>query len=100
MKTVAFELSMPHCGSWNGHWSGENQKHLMFQRMSDRLAAALDGQSWDYRWDDGWSAVINARVVDATEARKLRKQNAGFCGYEWMVKSILSFGRIEHHEAS
>lgn len=95
MKTVVFSLSMPHCGSWNGHWSGENRKHLIFQRMSDKLAAAFDGMSWDYRWDDGWCAVVDARIVSREERRKLSKQNAGFCGYEWMVESILAFGRIE-----
>lgn len=95
MKTIVFSLSMPHCGSWNGRWSGAEQKHLIFKRLSDKYAATLDGQSWDYRWDDGWGAVIDARIVSGEESRKLRKQNAGFCGYDWMVQSILAVGRIE-----
>lgn len=94
MKTVVFSLSMPHCGSWNGRWSSENRKHLLFQRMPDKLAAELNGKSWDYHWNDGWCALIDARIVSGEESRKLRRQNAGFCGYEWMVESILAFGRI------
>nr|WP_279221862.1 hypothetical protein [Clostridium sp. OF09-10] len=33
--------------------------------------------------------------LDAKEARKLRKLNAGFCGYDWMVQDILAFGEIK-----
>lgn len=95
MKTIVFRLSMPHCGSWNGHWSGENQEHLIFQRMSDTLAEAFDGKSWDYNWGDGWCANIDARIVSGKEIQRLRRQNAGFCGYDWMIRSILAFGRIE-----
>lgn len=95
MKTVAFSLHMPGRGSWNGRWSGEGREHLMFMRLPDCLAKAYNGKSWDYRWDDGWCAVVGARIVDAAEGKKLRKLNAGFCGYEWMVESILAYGRIE-----
>lgn len=95
MKTIVFSLSMPHSPSWNGRWSGEDKKHLYFQHVSDKLAVALDGQSWDYHWDDGWCALIDAKIVSREERRKLSKQNAGFCGYEWMIQSILAFGRIE-----
>jgi hypothetical protein len=27
-------------------------------------------------------------------ARKLKKQSKGFCGYQWMVESIIDFGEI------
>jgi hypothetical protein len=60
-----------------------------------KLFTTLDGGSWAYHWDDGWCARISARIVDAEEARKLRKANAGFCGYDWMVKDILSFYKIK-----
>ena len=60
-----------------------------------KLFSKLDSGSWSDRWDDGWCAMISARVVDAKEARKLRKLNAGFCGYDWMVQDILAFGEIK-----
>ena len=96
---LCFELSMPHAASWNGKWSGADQGHYIFKTSQaasmQKLFAKLDGGSWAYRWDDGWCAMISARIVDAKEARKLRKANAGFCGYVWMVKDILAFGEIK-----
>lgn len=32
--------------------------------------------------------------ADSKEAAKLRKRSAGFCGYDWMVDSLLMDGRI------
>ena len=96
---LCFELSMPCAASWNGKWSGADQGHYIFKTSQaasmQKLFAKLDGGSWAYRWDDGWCAVVSARIVDAKEARKLRKVNAGFCGYDWMVKDILAFGEIK-----
>lgn len=96
---LCFELSMPHAASWNGKWSGADQGHYIFKTSQatsmQKLFVKLDGGSWTYRWDDGWCAMISARIVDAKEARKLRKANAGFYGYDWMVKDILAFGKIK-----
>ena len=96
---LCFELSMPYAASWNGKWSGADQGHYIFKTSQAasmvKLFSKLDGGSWSYRWDDGWCAMISARVVDAKEARKLRKLNAGFCGYDWMVQGILAFGEIK-----
>lgn len=96
---VVFELTMPNRGSWNGRWSGENQGHYIFKDFSP---AAFEKEwkekiigSWCYTWDDGWTACIASRVVDGTELRNLRKQNAGFLGYDWMVKDILAYGKIK-----
>lgn len=97
---LCFELSMPYAASWNGKWSGADQGHYIFKTSQAasmvKLFSKLDGGSWSYRWDDGWCAMISARVVDAKEARKLRKLNAGFCGYDWMVQDILAFGEIKN----
>lgn len=95
LKTVCFELTMPNRGSWNGRWSGEKEGHYHFERLSDGVAQKLDGRDWYYGWGDGWGANVSARIVTGTESRRLRKQNAGFCGYDWMVKSILACGEIK-----
>ena len=58
----------------------------------------LDGRSFCYRWDDGWTACVSCRIVDAKEAAKLRKKNRGFCGYDWMVRSIIENDCIEYHK--
>lgn len=32
--------------------------------------------------------------VDSREAARMRKESKGFCGYNWMVDSIISYGEI------
>ncbi len=34
------------------------------------------------------------REVDGKEARRVRKESKGFCGYDWMVDEIRQHGRI------
>lgn len=96
---LAFFLHMPGCPSWNGRWSGEllplTGRHYVivktFRTKAGREKAnelVIQG-CYPYRWDDGWAARIDVREVDSKTARKLRKHSAGFCGYEWMVDSIL-----------
>lgn len=95
---LCFELSMPNCGSWNGKWSGEKDVHAILKTARDKTEVQkfkeLDGKDWFYRWDDGWTACVSAKIIDSRKAEKIRKKNAGFCGYNWMVESILKFGDI------
>lgn len=92
---LAFILSMPNIGSWNGKWSGANDLYAMivgFGRKKENITKAIDilaHHPYFYRFSDGWTARIEVREVDAKEARKIRKLSRGFCGYEWMVGSIL-----------
>lgn len=96
---IAFELSMPRNNSWNGKWSGD-VKHLDVAAFSGGSAkakakySALCGQRFYYNFGDGWCAAVAVSEVTADEARKLRKQSAGFCGYEWMIDSIRYDGAI------
>ena len=95
---VCFELTMPNIGSWNGKWSGENKKHYKFYTLSKKDGEKLfDGQetnNWYYRWEDGWGANINAKIITSYEKRRLKKISDGFCGYDWMIESILKCGEI------
>lgn len=97
---VAFTLSMPGVGSWNGRWSGEGRHYVIVRHYAGKKAiAAIEerlaaSKYWHYRWSDGWAAGVSARVVDAREARKLRAKSDGFCGYDWMVDSIEDLGKI------
>ena len=90
---IVFELSMPNKGSWNGKWSGEGRPYI---RVKDERSVPKDlwNKDFYYTWDDGWSACVSLRRVPATEARKLEKASVGFCGYDWMIKSILEYGEI------
>lgn len=91
---------MPNRGSWNGRWSGENNLYAVVKtfgrgkKASERCAKLIASGSWYYRWEDGWGASIKVRQVDATEARRIRKASRGFCGYEWMIESILKYDKI------
>ena len=91
---VAFDLMMPGCGSWDGRWSAAAGEHVLVRRIARATADALAGESYGYCWSDGWRASISCRVVDVREARRLRLRSAGFCGYDWMVESIIAHGAI------
>lgn len=95
---LCFELTMPSCSSWNGRWSGARERHLLFMAKTGKADVTrmkeLDGKSFFYRWDDGWCACVEAKAVTSREATKLKKLNAGFCGYNWMAESIFRYGKI------
>jgi hypothetical protein len=103
MRTLSFELTMPNRGSWDGKWTGESNRHIIIRKVSDRYLNKQDhlktllekGQdSWHYSWRDGWGANVTVKIIDGTETRKLRKISDGFCGYDWMIDSILHYGII------
>lgn len=90
-KRVEFLLSMPGARSWNGRWSGEGRNWSIVKTLSDAAAVRLLGErseaSWSHRWDDGWCALVSARVV-----RGRLPKSDGFSGYDWMVANILDHG--------
>lgn len=97
---VCFTLTMPNRASWNGRWSGEDRFYAVIEKFRDtkkhraKARELLEKGSWYYRWDDGWGAIITAKEVTPAEARTIRRKSNGFCGYEWMIKSILNYGAI------
>lgn len=91
---IAFELSMPNVGSWNGRWSGEGNCYVIvkwFRKMPETFKLGY----YHYDFGDGWSAGVTVRECSSTAAAKLRKQSKGFCGYDWMVDEIVTYGRIK-----
>jgi hypothetical protein len=88
---VEFRLTMPSVGSWNGRWSGEGRNYTIVKTLTPTRAASLlkdqPERSWIHRWEDGWCARITARVI-----RGRLPKSDGFCGYEWMIVNILTFG--------
>lgn len=96
---LAFTLSMPSNNSWNGRWSGENKLYVITKTFSGKIAIAkaielVKVGRFSYNFGDGWRAAINVTQVDSKQAARLRKQSSGFCGYEWMTKSIIKYGVI------
>lgn len=96
---LAFILTMPGCPSWNGRWSGEGSLYARVQNFTTKkqIAKAEELKQkgyFSYGWSDGWRAGIQVKEVDAVEARKINKKSQGFCGYDWMIASILKYGTI------
>lgn len=117
MRILSFELTMPNKGSWNGKWSGEDRKYFIVRKFDNKVAdKIMEGaetspiyegffapvkvgetparKSYYYGWNDGWGANVRVEYVDAREANKRRKNSAGFCGYDWMVDSIINYDEI------
>ena len=90
---IIFELSMPNCGSWNGMWSGEGRTYARTLK-NYQVPKEIVGKDFFYRWDDGWTACVSIRKIDCKEAKKIMKNSVGFHGYDWMIKSILKYGKI------
>lgn len=90
---ILFELSMPNKGSWNGKWSQEGQLFVRARREHD-VPKEYWNKSFYYRWDDGWTACVTTTKMTASEARKLERKSKGFCGYDWMIESIIRHGII------
>lgn len=96
---LAFVLSMPGCASWNGRWSGEGRLFAVVKSFStlkakEKAREILAQGYFSYGWSDGWRAAIQVKEVSGNEVRAIRKKSQGFCGYEWMIDSIIKRGKI------
>jgi hypothetical protein len=93
---------MPNVASWNGKWTGATKKYYVIRTYrgkeeNGRITDLVNGKEFAnfyYRWEDGWGANVRMEIVGPSDARKRKKESAGFCGYEWMIDSILKHGKI------
>lgn len=92
-KMIIFELTMPGCGSWNGKWSGECRLYAK-SKKNNQVPNDIVGKRFYYRWDDGWTACVSVNKVDCKTERRIMRQSSGFCGYDWMIDSIIKYGKI------
>jgi len=98
---LCFKLSMPNNNSWNGKWSGDGRFYAIVknfgktQKANVKAQEILDTGYFSYNFGDGWCAGISVTKVDAKESAKTRRKSLGFCGYDWMVESIIDKGMIE-----
>ena len=94
---LSFTLSMPRAASWNGRWSGDDRLHVVCRsfrgpkEIANAEKIAKKG-CYSYTWPDGWAARISVQEVTSSGAEKLRRNSAGFSGYEWMIDSIIKHG--------
>lgn len=93
---LLFILSMPSNNSWNGRWSGEENVYAKTRPMprSAKKKDQVIGTHY-HNFGDGWCAAVECRAVTTAEARKIMKFSRGFCGYDWMINSIMLYGEIK-----
>ncbi len=96
---LAFSLSMPNIGSWNGKWSGDGHNYVVVKSFTgkqkiEKAKEILKKGRYYYDFGDGWCACVSVQDVDSKTASKLRRKSDGFCGYDWMIKSIINTGVI------
>jgi len=97
---LSFVLSMPNVASWNGKWTGEGTlyaKVINFGRSkkaNEKAQAILEYGYYCYDFGDGWSAGISVKKVSPNESAMIRRKSKGFYGYDWMIDSIRSGGKI------
>ena len=104
MKYVLFELSMPNNNAWNGKWSQADKLHCRVRsypfrknqkQVCERLKNVLSTTGCYYNFGDGWGANVHVDVFEGAKAKNAAiKGSKGFCGYDWMVDSIISHGKI------
>lgn len=95
---VAFELSMPSNNAWDGKWSGDGECYAIvrsFRKGWPTVKGTPIHSYFTYSFGDGWVAAVSVRQVERGEAQKIRNRSRGFCGYDWMVESILESNRID-----
>lgn len=98
---LCFELSMPNVNSWNGKWSGRDNYYAIVkssglsQKSIEKFENILKQEYFYYNFGDGWGAGVSVKKVEGPEIRKIKAKSRGFCGYDWMVESILSNGTIK-----
>lgn len=95
---LSFELTFPNVGSWDGKFTGAKNLHFKFVNLPKNHAEQMinnqDSQIFLYDFGDGWTAKITVRKSNSKEKQKILRRNAGFMGYDWMVKSIIKHNKI------
>lgn len=82
MRLIA-ELTMPSNNSWNGRWTGEDNKYTkVFTKTDSKKNREFIG-NYSYDFGDGWRANVEVR-----EAKPRERVSNKFSGYDWMITSI------------
>jgi hypothetical protein len=92
---------MPSNNSWNGRWSGDEKLFAVVRNIGTakktlaRYQPIIEKGYYTFHFGDGWVAAIHVYTsTNPDEVRKIRKRSQGFCGYEWMIDSIIQRGEI------
>jgi hypothetical protein len=90
-KFILYEIQDTSIGSWNGKYSGSDQRYTFTERIEKRTYIPKKS-SYHYNFGDGWSLNIIVSTISKIEAEKLKPN--GFRDYEWMISSIKKHEKI------
>lgn len=104
MTVLLFEYVHTNIGSWDKKWSGSGKVYAKEVNLTKDLKEHLEALGIDcgngknhtfhYDFKDGWACNVTMTVGTKTEFKKIMKHSQGFLGYDWMIDSILKYGRI------
>lgn len=104
MTVLLFEYSHTSIGSWDRKWSGSGKVYAKEVNLTKGLKEHLEALGIDcgngknhtfhYDFKDGWACNVTMIVGTKTEFKEIMKHSQGFLGYDWMIDSILKYGRI------
>jgi hypothetical protein len=101
---LIFRLSMPGTGPNGERWNSDNRVHALIRPVPRNLKSTenanklLAAKSWRYDFGDGWIAQVDVEQGTQQTVHRARRLSQGFCGYDWMVASILEHGEIKSNE--
>lgn len=98
---ICFRLTVPKVRIRNGNFKGNDNiyaKVINFYRYSkeqmEQARKILKKKHYHSWWNDGWKISVSVMKVNAKEARKIKRESYGFCGYDWMIDSIILSQKI------
>jgi len=87
---ILFELSLPNNSSVRDIYA----RTVKGIARGKNKYPNLEEKGYYYKFSNGYGAHINVRYVQKNEAKDKMKKSKGFCGYDWMIDSILTKGKI------
>ena len=97
---IMFRLSMPKNSVWNKKWTGDGKFYAVVKEFLGRNEVAkaikiLKKKHYYYDFKDGWEAkVAVTQIKNGLDVATINKASKGFCGYEWMIDSIINNQKI------
>ncbi len=93
---LLYTLSMPNNNAWNGKWTGNSKSYTDDRKVNiEEGKKILAKAPFFYNFGDGWRAKVDVKQVTRPEAAKAAKKSDGFCGYNWMITSIIIHNNIQ-----
>lgn len=87
--------------NWNTrYYSGGNDRNFSILRVwnateTKKLGLVDKCKGYHYNFGDGWALNVELRKCSNSELKQYKKECNPYHSYQWMVDSILKFGKID-----